>query len=153
MQSELPINQFADKLSVLMPVIIKEFARRQVNELYRGKITFPQFLALEYLNSSDQLKMKDLADYMGVTTAAITGIVDRMVRDGYVTRVFDVRDRRIIKVKLTPKGIALVKNVSLERRQMIIKIFGKISDSDRKDYLRILMKIKDIFLKETDNKA
>ena len=148
--SLVSISEFADKIGEIMPVIIKEFARRHVNELYRGKITFPQFLVLNFLSVSGKSKMKDLAHFMDVTTADMTGIVERLVRDGYVVRTYEPKDRRIIKIGLTSKGSALVKKVNQQRRQMIIKIFGKISEADRRDYLRILMHIRDILIKKKE---
>ncbi len=145
---QLPLSEFADKMNEIMPVMIKEFARRQVNELYKGKITFPQFLILEFLHREGELKMTDLARFVNVTTAAMTGIVDRLSRDGYVSRVYDAQDRRIIKIRLTSKGNDLVKKINQQRREMVIKIFGKISEKDRQDYLRILMQIRDILTQE-----
>ena len=47
----LSLPEFADKINAVMPVIIKEFASRQKNELYKGKITLPQFLLLEFFAS------------------------------------------------------------------------------------------------------
>jgi len=144
--SGLTLNEFADKLHEVMPVVTKEFARRQVDELYHGKITIPQFLILEFLLLKSESKMSDLAAFMHVTTAAITGIVDRLVKSGYLVRAYDSDDRRIIKVKLTAKGMNLIKKVTQQRRQMVLKIFGKISEPDRQEYLRILIQIKDILL-------
>lgn len=141
---KVSLLEFADKISQIMPVIIKGFAMRQKNELYKGKITLPQFLILEFLNREGETKMSGLAPVMGVSTAAVTGLVDRLVKYGYVVRVFDPRDRRIIRIKLTAAGLSLVKKVNQQRRQMIINIFGKISETDRLDYLRILMQIKGI---------
>ncbi len=142
--SDISLLEFADKMSQIMPEIIKGFARRQTNELYKGKITLPQFLILEVLNREGEQKMSALACIMGVSTAAVTGLVDRLVNYSYVVRVFDPGDRRIIRIKLTASGLSLVRKVNQQRRQMIISIFGKISDADRKDYLRILMQIKEI---------
>lgn len=136
--------EFADKMSQMMPIIIKEFAKRQANELYKGKITFPQFVILEFLSSHADSKMTDIAHFMGVSTAAATGIVERLVKYEYVLRGFDPKDRRIIKIKLTARGTELVKKINQQEREMIIKIFGKISETDRQDYLRILTQIKDI---------
>jgi len=131
-----------------MPIIIKEFARRQVNELYKGKITLQQFLILEFLYQNGESNMTRLAKFMKVTTANMTGIVDRLVRNGYITREPDSKDRRIINIKLSAKGSELVNKVNTQRRRMIIKTFGKISQQDRLDYLRILTKIKDTLIKE-----
>lgn len=142
--SDVSLLEFADKMSRIMPEIIKGFARRQRNDLYKGKITLPQFLILEALNLEGELKMSALALIMRVSTAAVTGLVDKLVKYGYVIRVFDPEDRRIIRIKLTAGGLSLVKKVNQQRRQMIINIFGKISETDRLDYLRILMQIKEI---------
>ncbi|PIP20590.1 MAG: hypothetical protein COX40_03905 [Candidatus Omnitrophica bacterium CG23_combo_of_CG06-09_8_20_14_all_40_11] len=140
--------EFADKMNEVMPGIIQGFARRQADELYKGKITLPQFLILDFLSQQGESRMTDMAHFMHVTTAAMTGIVDRLVGYGYVARVYDPEDRRIIKIKLTSKGLELLKKINQQRRQMIIDIFGKISQVERRDYLRILMRIHDILNKE-----
>ena len=145
---EIALSEFADKLNRILPAVIKEFARRQANELYKGKITLPQFLILDFLNRRGESKMVELAHFMGVTTAAMTGIVDRIVRDGYVVRASEPQDRRIIKIRLTAKGAELVKKVNRQRRQMIMDIFGRISIKERQDYLNILMRIHAILTQE-----
>jgi DNA-binding MarR family transcriptional regulator len=150
---QVSILKFADKMNEVMPVIIKGFARRQTDELYKGKITLPQFLILEFLYKEGGSKMTTLAHYMEVTTAAMTGIVDRLVKCGYIIRIFDSSDRRIIKTKLTPKGAELVKRITQQRRQMIINIFGKISEVERNNYLSILMRISDILAKQKEAQA
>jgi DNA-binding MarR family transcriptional regulator len=146
--SKLTLLEFADKMNEVMPVMLREFARRQANELYKGKITLPQLLILDFLHLHGESKMTPLAQFMNVSTAAMTGIVERLVRDGYVTRVFDFTDRRIIKVKLTSRGVDLVKKINGQRRDMVIKIFGRISEKDRQEYLRILVQIRDIVIQE-----
>lgn len=147
-----PLLEFADKMNEVMPGIIQGFARRQADELYKGKITLPQFLILDFLSQQGESKMTALAHFMQVTTAAMTGIVDRLVGYGYVVRVYDPEDRRIIKIKLTPGGNELVRKINAQRRSMVIKIFGSISEADRQDYLRILMQIKEILTKESSTR-
>jgi DNA-binding MarR family transcriptional regulator len=149
----IAITEFADRLNEIVPVMMKEFGRRTVKELYKQEITLPQFFILEYLHKEGELKMTDLAHFMNVTTAAMTGIVDRLVREKYLERTFEPQDRRIIKVKLTAKGEELVKKVSQQRRQMVIRTFGKISEKDRGDYLRILSRIRDVLTIEKETNA
>jgi len=149
----LTATEFADRLNEIMPVIFQEFSRRQANELFKGKITLPQFLILDFLYRKGASKMNQLAKLTHVCPAAMTGIVDRLVRDGYVTRKDEPQDRRIIKVKLTTPGHELVRKITEQKRNMVVHIFGKISVHDRKEYLRILSKIKDILTKEGSDKA
>lgn len=150
--AKLSLTEFADKMNEIMPVIAREFIKNQINDLYKGKVTLPQFLILEFLHREGEAKMTLLARFMDVSTAAMTGIVERLVRGGYAARVYDRRDRRIIKVKLTQKGNELVGKIGEQRRNLVIKIFGKISEADRQDYLRILMQIKDTLLKSHEIK-
>lgn len=139
--TNLSLSKFADSVSGIMPVIMKEYIRYQGQEFHKLKMTVSQFLVLEMLTHKAEVKMSDLARDMGVTTAAMTGAVERLVRDGYVERVTDERDRRIVKVRLTSKGARGIKNLIEKRKQITIKMFGAISSAEREQYLKILTHI------------
>jgi DNA-binding MarR family transcriptional regulator len=146
--TDLSLTEFADRLNEIMPVIMREFGKRQVSELYKGKITLPQIFILEFLHREGESKMTSLARFMNVTTAAMTGFINRLVRDAYVARDYEPKDRRVIKVKLTARGNELVKKLNNYRRKIVIDIFSRMSEIDRRSYLRILTQIKDILIKE-----
>lgn len=140
----ISISEFADRLEETMSVMAKSFSRHGTNELFKGKITLPQFLAMDYLHRNGESRMTDLARSMSVTTAGMTGIVDRLVKYGYVARGLEPKDRRVIKTKLTQKGEAIVAKIRGQRRKMITHAFGKISEKDRNAYLRIVTKVREI---------
>jgi len=146
--TEARLLEFADSLEKVMPELMKRFLRSQVSELYRGQITLPQFIVLNYLTHSGETKMKDLAGFMKVSTAAMTGIVERLVRDGYTRRLYEPKDRRIIKVDLTAKGQELLSKIRKQRRGLILRVFSKIPEKEREDYLRILKKISEALKEE-----
>jgi DNA-binding MarR family transcriptional regulator len=50
----------------------------------------------------------DLAVRLGLTTGAITRVVDRLVEKGYARRVADPRDRRRVVVEIVPDGVGEV---------------------------------------------
>ena len=141
--THMSVSEFADKVTEIMPVIMRELAKQQSEEFYKVKITLPQLVVLDMIVREDELKMSDLARLINVTTAAMTGIVDRLVRDGYVTRENDAEDRRIIKVRPTAKGSRVVKNANEQKKAIIIKMFGAVSDVEREEYLRILTLVRD----------
>jgi DNA-binding MarR family transcriptional regulator len=144
----ISIARFAEKMNQIMPEIMKGFIHRLHSDVYKGKVTLPQLLILDLLNRQGAFKMTDLAKYMKVTTAASTGIVQRLVLLGYVQREFDQLDRRIIRIKLSVKGAELVKRITQQRTQVITKIFSQISENDRGEYLRILRQVKEVLNKE-----
>ena len=141
--ASLSLAEFADRVNEIMPVISREFLRHQSGDFYKMKITLPQFVVLDTLNRCGESRMSDLARCMSVTTAAITGIADRLVRDGYVVRASDPKDRRIVKVRLTAKGTSMIRKSIVQRKNMMMDIYGAISQKEREEYLRILAHIRD----------
>jgi len=143
----MPLSEFADRLHEMMPLVLRSFMRQQKKTPKGCEVTPPQMLILDFLNKQGPARMSEVAKYMGVTTAAATGIVDRMVRAGYLVRAFEPGDRRVIKVKLTSSGARLIKEALRQRRRFIEQVFGRLSEDDRQSYLNILGKIKDILSK------
>ena len=147
----IPLPEFADKLSQLMPEIARGTLRREAVELTSGHITLPQFFILNMLEKEDALRMTDIARTLGVTTAAATGIVDRLVKSSYAVRVYDTRDRRIIKIRLSPQGRELVLRINKQKKHNIIEIFGRIPSEDRDSFLKILMRVHEIVTQKKDS--
>ncbi|HNQ50034.1 MAG TPA: MarR family transcriptional regulator [Candidatus Omnitrophota bacterium] len=144
------LTEYSRSLIEIMPEVVRGLWKREINELTNGTITPPQIFILIYLNKMGELRMTDVARYLSVTTAAATGIVDRLVRGGYVSRVYDPSDRRIIRVRLTEKGKDLVKNLIVHKVARIKEIFSRLSDKDRTDYLRVLTRIQGILAQESE---
>lgn len=145
------LAEFADKLTEIMPVLMKASLKGIPQGFYKTKITMPQFIVLDMLNRSGEMKMTDLAHLLNVTTAAVTGLVDRLTRDGFVARQHNAEDRRIVKVKMTAKGAGVVGTMIEKRKKATMEIFGMISQEERDEYLRILMHIRDHLVEQ--NKA
>jgi DNA-binding MarR family transcriptional regulator len=57
-----------------------------------------------------------LARGLGVSLSTVTGVVDRLVSQGLVTRGEDPGDRRITRVEATPAGIRLAQRLYFYRR-------------------------------------
>jgi DNA-binding MarR family transcriptional regulator len=68
-----------------------------------------QLAALEKLYLQDGLTLGNLSERMGLSSSTITGLVDRLERDGYVRRRRDSGDRRVVRVFLTNEGKQIVK--------------------------------------------
>ncbi len=133
--------EFAQEVNRIVPNIWREITHRQLNHPAWGKMSLPQMLLLEVLYHHRQCIMRELAEILSVSTPAVTGLVDRMVKGGYVRRVRDKKDRRVINIELTPKGAKAAQGVSTTRQKMIQDLFGKLSASERETYLKILRKV------------
>lgn len=57
---------------------------------------------LNIVENGGRVTAGELAGTAGLTTGAVTGVIDRLERAGYVRRVADPTDRRRVKVEATP---------------------------------------------------
>ena len=62
--------------------------------------------ALEHLEADGPLTQRQLGERLAFTSGAITMLVDRLEKAGWVRRVPHPRDRRSVLVELTPEAIA-----------------------------------------------
>lgn len=97
---------------------------RQVTKAYRQEIaeynlTHGQFFMIVAVMEEEGLLPSELAEKTSQDRAAITGILDRLEKDGWTERRQDPKDRRSLKIYLTERG-RLHKNA-------ILGLFEKIN--------------------------
>ena len=80
-------------------------------KLTKGKISFPQFFLLAYLAEEECLSMSSIAKMMGHSTAAATGMIDKLQELGHLKRYTAAADRRKIMVRITEQGRRLVSDM------------------------------------------
>lgn len=85
----------------------------------------------------------DLAEEAVVSRATITGLVDGLERDGYVTRVANPADRRAVRITITTGGqdrLAEVFPVVLRR---VSRVMTVLSESERRTLVELLRRIQE----------
>jgi len=142
------ISKFSEELAQAITYIQRlasSMLKRRADALIQGKITFPQYVALEVLDSPKPLKMKSIAKALRISLPAVTGLVSRLVAMKMVKRVYDRSDRRVIFIVLTVKGKKIIEQTRTARKKIIAEIFNVLTESERRTYLGILQKIKRAF--------
>jgi DNA-binding MarR family transcriptional regulator len=89
-------------------------------------ITGPQLWALKTISQSESLSLSELSKTMYSHPSTITGVVDRLEKKGYVVRSRDKKDRRVISVRLTPKGKRLSRGTPNPIQGKMIYGLGKL---------------------------
>lgn len=100
------------------------------SELNKGNVSYPQFFLLTYLSSEEYLTMSDIAKKMGHSTAAATGLVDRLEKLGYVERMHAAEDRRKIMVCITSLGLQLVAKMRSEIATDLSSILASMDEEE-----------------------
>lgn len=141
-------SNFGKEVTKLLPLISREFTRRQNSIFIKSSLTVPQMFILEILAHHEPVKMSDLAKKLNLTMSAVTAIVDKMIKLKLVERERPDDDRRVVKVALLNKGKELNQKITKEKCTFINDLFSCLSEKDKDDYLRILKKLYDNLKKE-----
>ncbi len=108
------IIEFYDKISSWEQEVVRE-----------SGLTPTQMHAIEIIGHAGELRMKELAEQMGLTTGTITVMVDGLEKQGTVERKRHEVDRRSILVTLTDKGDELFS----EHHKLHMKLTQDLSSS------------------------
>jgi DNA-binding MarR family transcriptional regulator len=109
--------------------------------LAAGQISFVQYFLLSHLNACESISMTEIAEKMHHTTAAATGVVDRLEKFGYVERMPAPNDRRKVLVRIKPKGAELVGTIRADMVEKLTRIMLTLTQEEQRMWLQIYEKI------------
>lgn len=138
--SGLSSAEIGELASIIM-VLQRRFMGSLMGELSRGEISFPQFFLLGHLCDQGELGMSRIAELMGHSTPAATGLVQRLEKLGYVRRTHCKEDRRKVTVSATPKGGRLVEGIRQEMIGNLEKLMERLEPQEQRAWLDIYGKI------------
>lgn len=128
-------------LASIIMVMQRRFMSSLMGELARGKVSFPQFFLLGHLCTQGPAGMSRIAELMGHSTPAATGLVQRLEKLGHVRRTHGTEDRRKVMVAPTPKGARLVEGIRQEMIGNLEKVMQMLSPGEQRAWLDIYGKI------------
>ncbi|SFI72266.1 MarR family winged helix-turn-helix transcriptional regulator [Thermoflavimicrobium dichotomicum] len=128
---------------------LHHIAREELKEL---NITMPQAQVIRVLREEGPQSLVELSKKLESSTSSLSGIVDRLEKEGLVSRERDQKDRRVVWISLTPKCKELIKKIPDTQAQYIRKYVEKMSEED----VILLIEKMEIFVKvlkeETESK-
>ena len=96
------------------------------------------------------IPVSTLSDMMKITSSATTQTIGGLEEQGLITREMSAKDRRIILVSLTEKGIGMVKYFDKHTQKLLGELIDYLGMDKTREFIDILHGIRD-FLKETKN--
>jgi DNA-binding MarR family transcriptional regulator len=93
-------------------------------------LSITEHKALDILSRQGPITAGQLAEVTGLTTGAITGMVDRLEKAGFVRRVPDPHDRRKIKVEAVVEKYEAMANVFASLGQAMNALLESYNDKE-----------------------
>lgn len=100
---------------------------------------------IEIVGTEGSIRMKPLAEKLGITTGTLTVMIDRLEKAGFLERMRDPSDRRAFNVVLTEKGREIYQEHHTYHLKLAEDIVGCLDEKETERFARILEKINTLF--------
>lgn len=109
--------------------------------LKKTRMNRAQFDLLFLIARRGKLSIKEIAGNLGVTSSAVTQMINGLVKRGIVERIVDAKDRRVMMVRFSKKGKKQVENFKKVHLMKVNNLLQSLNDEELDQLLRLTMKI------------
>lgn len=132
------IDRYTVEIESLLHTVGSLTKRQQREIMTNMDITPPQADALLALQEYGALAMGELCQKLGTACSTATDLIDRMERNGFVERVRDTNDRRVIRLKITDKGTEVIERVVEASRAHLTEQLQEMDLADKERLIQSL---------------
>lgn len=133
--------ELIERIRALQDDLTRLFANEGSHPLLASTLTMQQLKVVIILMLDGAVSGQALSRRLGVGLGTVTGIVDRLVAQGLVTRFEDPDDRRVRRVRLTPAGERVASEFTDAGAERFHNILSRLDIDALRDFDLILRKI------------
>ena len=122
----------------LLPSIIQGV---HIGFLANKKLTHTQFFVMVAIHSQGLPTMRTLSENMKVSMPTMSGIVERLVRGGYVRRVNHPDDRRQVLIELTSQGRWLIMEFQQAAGKRWQQVLLNLNQQEVEEFSKVVKKL------------
>ncbi|MCF2137350.1 MAG: MarR family transcriptional regulator [Candidatus Thorarchaeota archaeon] len=113
---------------------------RTTSYLANDDLGLEEFMILDIVSETDDCSMKDIIDGLSIAASTATGIVDRLVKRGFVKRKHSESDRRKVLLHLTSMGQDAHTRFRTEALNSVETALNHLTDEEIQTLLTIINK-------------
>jgi DNA-binding MarR family transcriptional regulator len=130
--------------------ILEERYLRRATDL---DISLPHFNLLKLIDYNGDHQIKEIASFFGVSQAAASKTVEKMVRLGMVNREVQPEDRRAISLSLTNRARHLIQKYETLKEESVREVLSQLDPDELSALTRGLEKVGHLIFEKEPNVA
>lgn len=124
------MHQFLHSAHVFASTVQEIMGEKYLRETVEGEISLPQFEILRLIERNGNHHVGEIASFMGVSQAAASKNVDKLVRLGLVARVVQESDRRAVSLSVTARGKSIIRRYEALKQERLNRVLGEFTDEE-----------------------
>lgn len=117
---------------------VSDFVQEQLLAITGEQLTFSQLKLLKLIAQTEAYNISQVAAFMGVSNAAASKAVDRLVRRDLLRRRESEDDRRAVQLSLTEEGRRLLEEYEVATSRTLQDVFGSVSVENLRQVAELL---------------
>jgi DNA-binding MarR family transcriptional regulator len=123
-------EEFVGSAAVFTSLVHEVIEAGLLSEIAGTQITFAQLKLLALVDLETTWSVGDAATCLGISDAAASKLVDRLVRHGFLRRTEAADDRRVAELSLTERGRQLLRAYFEARDRRLERLLGEVSSEE-----------------------
>jgi DNA-binding MarR family transcriptional regulator len=137
----------SDELTLVLRDWSETFMRRSMHDFIQfskdSGLSVAQMNTLFHLHHGSKCGVSDIGELLGVTNAAASQMIDRLVQNGFIERSEDPIDRRAKQLRLTERGHTIVRESIEVRRRWLEDLTDALSEDEQQSIVAALTVLTD----------
>lgn len=124
-------DPFISSLLTWVEVSMRQSMRNFIHYTREKGLSMSQIGALFHIHRLGSSGVTDLGDHLGVTSAAASQLLERLVQQDLLLRTEDPNDRRVKQIALTDKGRKILKEGMHAHQGWVDDLAAALSEADK----------------------
>ncbi len=138
------IDLIIDDLLQIIPLIKKKYLKIEHAETVSRGVSHRSMTIMSMLEHEELLPVSEIGRRLLISKPQMTHLIDKLTQEGIVERLPDSSDRRVINIRLTPRGkVKLAKDKDIIRVS-IRKKLSCLADNELEELYVSMGKVRDI---------
>jgi DNA-binding MarR family transcriptional regulator len=148
----MPNKELIEKMIELQRRVDRDRRQYELDAWMHLNLSIGQLKSLFFVSNRGATSLSKLAAALRVTPTNTTGIVDRLLKRGLITRTESPDDRRVLLLRTTPLGDELITELRQKRKERMAELFNRLSEEEAKymaEALKIMVRVIEVQREET----
>jgi len=136
--------------------LMKQFPRPKLKQssidgLTRSEYELLVMLVMSTKDSKGAFTVTEISNLLQVTPAGVTHLINPLEEAGYIERLPDPHDRRIVRIGLTDKGTQTAESLISEVQENLIGLVNYLGEEDSKTLIHLMSQSIEFFASQSKN--
>jgi DNA-binding MarR family transcriptional regulator len=131
----MPSDPIVDAIQEWIDVSMRNSMRHFIHYARESGLSMSHFGAMFHILRRGSCGVTDLGDHLGVSSAASSQMLDRLVQQEFILRSEDPKDRRVKQIVLTEKGRRVLEEGIHSRQEWVRQLAESLTPREKETVL------------------